>query len=213
MPNNKISRRIAISGIATAAAAVAAVPFIREARSTSLDYKFIGPASDRELELMPPSNCTPGTLSQTEGPYYTPRTPRRDNLIEDGTGGETLVLEGLILTSGCVPVAGAVIDIWHCDENGYYDNEGYRYRGHQFTDSSGAYRFITIRPKRYFRRTPHIHVKVKGKETRLLTSQLYFPDQASINRSDGIFRESLNMALSRVGEIWYGRYDFFIAAA
>ena len=78
------------------------------------------------------------------------------------------------LRSGTVaPSRVAVIDIWHSDEDGRYDNSGFRYRGHQFTDGAGAFRFETVRPGRYPGRTPHIHVKVQGASTHLLTSQLF----------------------------------------
>ena len=70
-------------------------------------------------------------------------------LREPGTDGETLAFEGLVLNEDCRPVTGAVIDIWHCDEYGRYDNRGFRYRGHQVTDATGAFRFLTIRPGHY----------------------------------------------------------------
>ena len=151
-------------------------PWLAGARHSSLDYEFKGPAPDRGLGLEAPLDCTRGTRSQTAGPYYTPSTPRRADLREPDTTGAPLVFEGVVLTPDCRPVAGAVIDIWHCDEHGRYDNEGFRYRGHQFTDRAGAYRFETIRPKRYVSRTAHIHVMVQGEATPLLTTQVYFPD-------------------------------------
>ena len=204
-----ITRRTALGGIALAAC-TATVPILVRARSTPLNYNFSGPASDRKLDLKHPVRCTPGTSAQSEGPFYTPRTPRRTVLREPDTGGEQLVLEGLILTPDCQPVAGAVIDIWHCDESGRYDNTGFRYRGHQFTDSAGAYRFETIRPGHYTGRTPHIHVKVQGMKTRLLTTQLYFPDLRDSNSRDWLQRDELLMHLSRNGETWFGRYDFML---
>ncbi|MDE0114927.1 MAG: hypothetical protein OXI87_22450 [Albidovulum sp.] len=213
MPKFSVNRRLALSGMAAAAAGVSAYPILSRAWSTTMQYEFTGPAADRKLGLAPPTECTPGTLSQTEGPYYTPSTPRRSSLLEPGSSGETLILEGLILTRDCKPVAGAIIDIWHCDERGRYDNAGYSYRGHQFTDASGAFRFTTIRPTRYSGRTPHIHVKVKGKSTRMLTTQLYFPDLEELNERDSIFREGLLIDLRRNGKIWHGRFDFVLAAA
>lgn len=213
MLKDTISRRLVISGVAVAAAGAAAVPFLTRAWSTALEYEFSGPAADRALRLAPPEACTPGTRSQTEGPFYTPRTPRRDDLREPGANARTLVLEGLVVTPDCRPVAGAVIDIWHCDDKGRYDNAGFRYRGHQFTDGAGAFRFTTIRPPRYPGRTPHIHVKVQGETTRLLTTQLYFPDLSDHNTRDGIYRDELLMQLSRAGDDWRGRFDFVLAPA
>ena len=216
MKTRYITRRRALAGFATAsgAASVAALSFLASARSTPLGYAFEGPALDRGLGLAPPLACTPGTRSLTAGPFYTPRTPRRANLREPGTKGAPLVLEGLVLTPDCRPVAGAVVDIWHSDERGRYDNEGFRYRGHQFTDAAGAYRFETIRPTRYRGRTAHIHVKVQGETTPVLTTQIYFPDLEATNARDFIFREDLVMRLDRAGGgEWRGRFDFVLDPA
>lgn len=216
MNTHNVTRRRALAGLAAAggAAGVVALSFLATARSTPLGYPFEGPAPDRGLGLDPPLACTPGTRAQTAGPFYTPRTPRRANLREPGTTGEPLVLEGLVLTPDCRPVAGAVVDIWHCDERGRYDNRGFRYRGHQFTDAAGAYRFETIRPTRYSGRTAHVHVKVQGEATPVLTTQIYFPDLETTNARDSIFRSDLVMRLERAGGgEWRGRFDFVLAPA
>ncbi len=212
MSKRDMTRRTVAAGMAVGVAGTAATLFLAGARSTTLGYAFRGPAADRRLGLAPLSVCTPGTARQTGGPYYTPATPRRASLREPGRG-EPLVLRGLVLTSDCRPVPGAVVDLWHCDERGRYDNSGFRYRGHQFTDSAGAFRFETIRPGHYTGRTPHFHVKVQGERTRLLTTQLYFPDLHEANRRDYIYREALQMQLGREGGIWRARFDFVLAPA
>ena len=209
MTRRTVTRRLAVTGLAGAAAA-AAVPLFACAGGA---YEFSGAAADRALGLAPPMPCTPGTRSSTAGPFYTPNTPQRDSLREPDTGGEPLVFEGLALTHACRPLAGAVIDIWHCDERGRYDNRGFRYRGHQFTDAAGAFRIETIRPGHYTGRTPHIHVRVQGRATRLLTTQVYFPDMREENARDRIFRDDLVMRLDRDGGAWRGRFDFVLAPA
>ena len=60
------------------------------------------------------------------------------------------------------PGGGALVDLWHADERGDYDNAGFRYRGHLFTDGEGRYRFRTILPALYTGRTRHYHVKVQA---------------------------------------------------
>ena len=125
-----------------------------------------------------------------------------------------MVFEGLVLTPDCRPVPGAVIDIWHSDERGRYDNRGFRYRGHQFTDAAGAFRFLTIRPGRYTGRTPHIHVKLQGRKARVLTTQVYFPDLEAANARDSIFRNDLLLRLDRTAAgFWRGRFDFVLQPA
>ena len=215
MNRGSFTRRRALAGFAAAGVAGAGgLGLLARARSNRLDYELTGPAPDRGLGLAPPLDCTAGTLGQTAGPFYTPGTPRRSNLREPDSKGEPLVFEGLVLTPDCRPVAGAVIDIWHCDERGRYDNRGFRYRGHQFTDAAGGFRFETIRSKRYGGRTAHIHVMVQGEATRLLTTQVYFPDLATSNARDTIFRDGLLMRLGRDGDgVWRGRFDFVLAPA
>lgn len=213
MTTRTVTRRLTVAGLASLAAGAAAGPGLARAGSTLLGYASSGPATDRGLGLVPPPACTPGTRSSTAGPFYTPQTPRRTTLREPDTGGDPLVFQGLVLSQDCRPLAGAVIDIWHCDERGRYDNRGFRYRGHQFTDAAGAFRFETIRPVRYSGRTPHIHVKLQGEGTRALTTQVYFPDAAEANERDWIFRDDLVMRLDRAGDAWRGRFDFVLAPA
>ena len=211
MSKRKVTRRFMLAGLVTVAASAVSMPFLARARSSALNYAFSGPAADRLLGLDPPLSCTAGTRSRTEGPFYTPTTPRRTNLQEPDSRGQLLILEGLVLRPDCRPIAGAVIDIWHCDEHGRYDNVGFRYRGHQFTDTAGAFRFKTIRPNRYTGRTAHIHVKVQGKATRLLTTQLYFPDLQDTNAKDWIFRDDLMMRLDPISGGFRGRFDFVLS--
>ena len=199
-----------MGGLAAAAGAATA-PFATRAGAAASGYAFQGPAADRGLGLAPPTPCTPGTRSKTAGPFYSPDTPQRDSLREPDTGGEPLAFQGLVLAHDCRPLAGAAIDVWHCDERGRYDNRGFRYRGHQFTDAAGAFRIETIRPGHYPGRTPHIHVRVQGEATRLLTTQVFFPDLEEENDRDWIYRDDLAMRLDRVGGAWRGRFDFVLA--
>ncbi len=149
--------------------------------------------------------CGVITPRQTEGPFYSPGTPLRATLLE---GGEKtrFVLAGRVLSPDCRPVANALVDLWHCDERGVYDNQGFRYRGHQFTDAEGRYRFETIVPALYPGRTRHFHVKVQPRGGRLLTTQLYWPNEPA-NQRDRIYRRELEMRIAREE----GRFDFVIA--
>lgn len=153
------------------------------------------PAAPESVALLEPTPACGDdddepTLAQTEGPYYTPNTPERTSLLEEGMAGTHLLLSGLVLTPGCSPIAQALIDFWHCDNEGVYDNAGYRLRGHQFTDEQGRYQLTTIVPGLYPGRTRHIHVKVQAPNQPVLTTQLYFPNEPQ-NERDGIFHPSL----------------------
>jgi len=150
------------------------------------------------------------TPAQTEGPFYTPNSPLRTSLIEPGEKGTRIVLTGRVFSSACRPVKGALVDFWHSDNNGKYDNEGYRMRGHQFTDAQGRYTLETIVPGLYAGRTRHFHVRVQAPKGRVLTTQIYFPGEPQ-NEHDGLFRPELLMTLKDAGKGKAGRFHFMLA--
>lgn len=162
----------------------------------------------------PTPACADETPPQIEGPFYTPSSPRRVDLREPGQKGELLRLSGRVLDSLCKPVAGAIVDLWGCDAQGVYDNVGFRLRGHQVTDANGQFEFLTVFPGAYgnafFRRTPHLHVKVKGGDAPLLTTQLYFPEQ-NLNSSDGFFDPALLIRMERGKDGRHGFFEFVLA--
>jgi protocatechuate 3,4-dioxygenase beta subunit len=164
-------------------------------------------ASPRELSLTP--TCDDGdepSPEQTEGPFYTPRTPRRRDLVDASVVGKRILLTGAVFDTRCRRVGGALLDFWQADGNGEYDNEGFRLRGHQFADSGGRFRLSTVVPGAYSGRTRHIHVKVQRPGGDVLTTQLYFPRER-LNASDGLFDERLVMGFD--GRV--ARFDFVLA--
>src|SRR5215210_4392018 len=64
------------------------------------------------------------TPAQTEGPYFTPGSPRRRNLRAGGLEGRPLLLTGRVLGPGCRPRRRALLDFWQADGAGEYDNAG-----------------------------------------------------------------------------------------
>ena len=123
--------------------------------------------------------------------------------------GTRLLLTGDVVSTGCVPVAGALIEFWQCDDAGEYDNAGYRLRGHQFAGANGEYTLETIVPGLYPGRTRHIHVKVQAANQPVLTTQLYFPGE-SRNDSDGIYDPSLLMELGDGADGKVGSFRFVL---
>lgn len=146
-------------------------------------------------QASPSSAVCVATPEETEGPYFVDELLYRSDIRTDPADGTTkpgvpLALAFNISTiSGpaCAPLAGATVDIWHCDALGVYSDErannsvGKKFlRGTQVTDESGMVRFTTIYPGWYRGRAVHIHFKVRtdpmantGKQ---MTSQLYFDD-------------------------------------
>lgn len=126
------------------------------------------------------------TPELTEGPYFTPNSPKRRAIVPAGAVGTGLTITGRVLTTDGKPIPNALIDFWQADARGVYDNDGYRFRGHQLTNPKGRYTLVAVVPGLYPGRTKHIHVKVQAVRKPVLTTQLFFPGVVG-NRSDGIF--------------------------
>ena len=145
-------------------------------------------------DLLPTTpSCDDGdepTPEQTAGPFYLPSSPRRSVLREIDVAGTPITLAGHVLSRSCRPVPNVLVDIWHADDAGRYDVDGYRLRGHQFTDAQGRYVFETILPGLYPGRTRHFHVRYQASNGPVLTTQLYFPDEPA-NARDRLFRPDL----------------------
>ena len=163
-------------------------------------------------ELQATPSCDDGddaTPEQTEGPFYTPDTPRRSNLVIAGVSGAALLLTGDVVDTRCRPIRGALLDFWQADARGEYDNDGFRLRGHQFADARGRFGLRTIVPGLYPGRTRHIHVKVQRPRGQVLTTQLYLPGEPR-NRSDNIFDDALLMDIRRAGSGRRARFRFVL---
>lgn len=161
------------------------------------------------------------TVAQTEGPYFTANSPSKSVFTNDKTKLDTyqvIEVSGKVLDKKCKPVANSLVDFWHADPEGVYDNVGYIFRGHQFTDAEGNYKLVTYFPGEYPGRTEHIHVKIhvpsdaNPAASAILTSQLYFPKQKS-NKSDGIFSSKLVVKEAQpVDNVRKMSYNFVINA-
>jgi protocatechuate 3,4-dioxygenase beta subunit len=125
-----------------------------------------------------------------------------------------------LANGSCSPLAGAKVDVWHCDASGVYSDvsdpgfstKGQKFlRGYQLTDANGKAQFLTIYPGWYPGRTVHIHFKIQQStagRARTFASQLFFEDALSdqvfaqppysgrgerttLNGTDGIFSDQM----------------------
>lgn len=161
-------------------------------------------------EESPNPTCT-GQLTppQTEGPYYKRGSPPTTDLSKN-VEGEKIIITGYVFNSRCLSVYNAKIDFWQADANGVYDNQGFKLRGHQFTDADGKYQITTVIPGAYESRPPHIHVKISAGEGQDLTTQLYFPNQVK-NQTDSIFNPDLVIKLTGGQETKLGEFNFVLS--
>jgi protocatechuate 3,4-dioxygenase beta subunit len=154
-------------------------------------------------------NGDPVTKAQAEGPFYKTASPLRADLREAGMAGQPIELSGFILTRSCRPVGGAFIDLWQANDQGEYDNQGFRLRGHQFADGKGHFAFRTIVPGLYQERTRQFHLRVQAAaESPVFATQLYFPDEPR-NQEDDQFRPDLVMQMSP--DMQRARFDIVLA--
>ena len=152
------------------------------------------------------------TPPETEGPFFKPRSPLRTSLLESGIEGTRIELIGRVFSRDCRPLPNVLVDFWHADRDGDYDNVGFRLRGHQFTDENGRYRLMTVVPGLYPGRTRHFHVKVQAPHQPVLTTQLYFPGEPR-NRRDYLFRPELLMAVKGGAGGKQARFHFMLDVA
>lgn len=132
----------------------------------------------------------------TEGPYFKDEQLNRADIRTDTSSGTARpgipLMLGVALSSiaagTCKALAGAQIDLWHCDAAGTYSDTsdpnwgstvGQNFlRGYQVTDAHGAVRFTTIYPGWYNGRAVHIHFKIRTTGTDgqayEFTSQFFF---------------------------------------
>jgi protocatechuate 3,4-dioxygenase beta subunit len=111
----------------------------------------------------------------TSGPYYLDGAAVRRDVTEDRKGFPLALAFTVVDSTSCAPLAGAAVDIWHCDANGEYSgwngntlaetfhngrNDKTYLRGIQITGDDGVARFTTIYPGWYEGRAIHIHLKV-----------------------------------------------------
>jgi uncharacterized protein (TIGR03437 family) len=147
--------------------------------------------------------CSVNTPTVTEGPYWVEEHLFRSDVRTDPSTGLAragiplnLAITVINSSASCAALAGAYIDIWHCDAKGIYSDEstynpgggtgnvttsGQRFlRGYQLTDSNGQVNFLTIYPGWYSGRTIHIHVRVRtyngSTELTNYTTQIFFDD-------------------------------------
>jgi protocatechuate 3,4-dioxygenase beta subunit len=186
-------------------------------------------------------SCTV-TDTETDGPYplYSSRGSAIQRVnITDGKTGIPLNIAITVrnVNNSCTVLANAIVDIWHCDKDGYYSgytNSGYLgsqnnsslvfCRGRQITDSNGLVKFESIYPGWYSGRCIHIHMQVYMGSSLKLTSQIAFPDSINAavcntslysahgqpdttNSTDSIIGNSLGNELATVVANSSGGYD------
>ncbi|UWQ74090.1 intradiol ring-cleavage dioxygenase [Leisingera sp. M658] len=161
---------------------------------------------------------TGASESTVLGPFHVaeaPELPMGSNICLDGKG-EPMLVRGRILDTDGNPVAGAKIDVWQANDEGFYDVQqkgiqpDFNLRGVFRTAADGSYSFRAVKPKfypipddgpvgkllrdlgRHPYRPAHFHYILEADGFESLTTHIFDPDDPYIN-SDAVFgvKESL----------------------
>jgi protocatechuate 3,4-dioxygenase beta subunit len=132
--------------------------------------------------------CNPTTLDYYgQGPFYTANPPAivANQLASSTEPGTRLILTGLVQTLDCSSVIqNTLIDVWHANDAGAYDNAGYNLRGVTYSNAQGFYMIETILPGKYLNgssyRPRHIHFRITAPGFPTIITQLYFQGDTDI---------------------------------
>ena len=126
------------------------------------------------------------TAGDMEGPFYISNTPVVSNLNRFGKTGEAMRIVGQVMNAAQPesPVPGARLELWQTDGRGRYhpedkgDYSDFRddqidLRGTVIADAMGRFDVMTVFPKEYWPRPPHIHYWIRAEGFRPLVTQHY----------------------------------------
>ncbi len=185
-----------------------------------------------------PAGATENTVF---GPFHVDGVPVKamgTNICLDGKG-ESCLFEGRVLTLDGAPIAGARVDVWSDNAEGFYDvqqpgiqPEGNN-RGVFVTGADGRYSFVGIKPVcypipndgpvgqmlgalgRHPYRPAHMHYLITAPGFQKLVTHTFVGDDAYLT-SDAVFgvKASLIAPFERVNggaTLWRSPFDFVLA--
>ncbi len=165
--------------------------FIRNTSLAALSFGFLPFTSlmAKEQESMAIMACDETTKDYYGvGPFYTENPPNlpTGQLATSTEAGTRMIISGRVMNLDCTEaIADAIVDVWHANDAGDYDNTGYNLRGKVLTNSQGFYSFETIKPGKYLNgskyRPAHIHFKITSPGYDTLVTQLYFKGDTDIS--------------------------------
>jgi hydroxyquinol 1,2-dioxygenase len=144
------------------------------------------------------------------GPFFVDGSPEVGNGgdIAFGAAGEPCWVEGTVRDTDGERVAGARIEVWEADDDGFYDaqygDDRTAARGHLFSGDDGSYRFWAITPTPYPiphdgpvgtmleatgrspMRAAHLHVMVRAPGCRTLVTHIFVRGDGLL-ASDAVF--------------------------
>jgi hydroxyquinol 1,2-dioxygenase len=159
------------------------------------------------------------TDSALLGPFYVEGRPTADNGddISDGVTGTPMFVTGRVINEDGKPIAGALVDTWHSDGDGFYDVQQTEKLHNQFamralltTDEDGRFWYRSVTPRYYptptdgpcgeimraanrsVMRPQHVHFWFHAEGYEPLITQLFYRDDPYIGR-DAVFADQQSL--------------------
>jgi hydroxyquinol 1,2-dioxygenase len=127
--------------------------------STGTRQEFVLLADVLGLSMLTVGLGNPSTSGATEstvfGPFFVEGSPGVElgADIANGAPGQPCLVSGRVLNTKGEPIAGALVETWQADEDGFYDVQkdvdGPQNRAHLTTDADGNYSFWAVKPVAY----------------------------------------------------------------
>ncbi len=187
-----------------------------------------------------PEGATENTVF---GPFHVADAPIREmgaNISLDGKG-ESCLFEGKVLDLHGNPIAGACVDVWSDNADGFYDVQQpgiqpkWNNRGRFVTGANGSYRFVGIRPVsypipddgpvgkmlgkmgRHPYRPAHMHYLVTAPGCQKLVTHTFVGDDDYLT-SDAVFGVKSTLIapferLTGADTLWRSPFDFVLTPA
>jgi hydroxyquinol 1,2-dioxygenase len=176
------------------------------------------------------------TESTVFGPFFVENSPAFSNGddIAHGFSGEPCYMAGRVVDVEGEPVAGARVEVWQADDDGFYDVQYAgldepRGRGHLFTDEDGRFAFWSVKPEAYPipadgpvgelldaggrgpMRPAHVHFMVTAEGYQRLITHVFVEGDEYLD-SDAVFgvRSALIAPFVRDGDHWTMSYDLVL---
>lgn len=145
------------------------------------------------------------------GPFFVEDAPEISigGDIAGGAAGQPAWVEGTVTDTGGRPVAGARIEVWEADEDGFYDvqygDDRVTCRAHLYSDEDGKYAFWGLTPTPYpiphdgpvgtmlaaTNRSPiraaHLHFMVTAEDHRTLVTHIFVEGDPQLEIGDSVF--------------------------
>ena len=188
-----------------------------------------------EINSRRPKGATPNTV---RGPFYradAPHYPLGASISLDKRG-EPLVVSGRVQDLDGHPIAGAVIETWQANAQGFYENQQpdmqpeFNLRGIFKTDQDGGFHYATVRPSGYgvpddgpvgmlfkqagysLRRPAHLHFMVGAAGFEPITTHIFDASDPHL-AGDAIFgvKQELVVDFVQAGSGWQTDVTFVMA--